>query len=120
MHPSSLPLCGHAYAVTKRGAARLVRLFRNPLYAYSRPVGEPRQMSSMISVRILILPTDHGFALLGSWGLTRQFSVYPSIVVQAKATASDLAPGTGAFEDFYLVDSALKRIQLLEESGGDL
>jgi len=101
LHPSGLPLCAHAYAVTKKSAARIVRLFRHPLYAYSRPI-------------------DHGFALLNAWGLTRQFSVYPSIVIQAKATASDLAPGNGAFEDFYLVDSALERIGLLEESSKDI
>jgi hypothetical protein len=97
LHPSNLPLCMHAYAVTKKSAARLVRLFRNPVYAYSRPI-------------------DHGFALLNAWGLTRQFSVYPSIVVQAKVTVSDLAPGNGAGEEFYLADSALKRIAQWEAS----
>jgi len=97
LHPSSLPMCGHAYAVTKKSAARIVRLFRNPAYAYSRPV-------------------DHGFALLNEWGLIHQFSVYPSIVIQSKATLSDIASGSGAVEDFYLVDSALERIAQWEAS----
>lgn len=104
--------------MTKKSAARIVRLFRHPLFAYSRPIGGPFQLSPSVSVNPI--SADHGFALLNAWGLTRQFSVYPSIVIQAKATASDLAPGNGAFEDFYLVDSALERIRLLEESGRDI
>ena len=40
IHPSRGALCGHAYVVTKKSAARIVRLFRNPVYAYSRPIGE--------------------------------------------------------------------------------
>jgi len=101
IHRSRHALCGHAYVVTKRSAARIVRLFRNPLYAYSRPI-------------------DHGFLLLNEWGLTRQFSVYPSIVTQSKSTLSDQAPGIGATEDFFLLDSALKRIALWEAGLRDL
>jgi hypothetical protein len=101
LHRSTHALCAHAYAVTKRSAARIVRLFRNPVYAYSRPI-------------------DHGFLYLNQWDLSRQFSVYPSIVTQAKVTVSDLAPGIGAGEDFFLVDSALKRIALWEAGTRDL
>jgi len=50
------------------------------------------------------------------WGLTRQLSVYPAIVTQAKNSASDAAAGVGGSEDFYLVDSALQRIAQWEAS----
>jgi hypothetical protein len=50
------------------------------------------------------------------WGLTRQLSVYPAIVTQAKISASDAAGGVGAEEPFFLVDSALQRIAQWEAS----
>jgi hypothetical protein len=120
LHPSSLPLCSHAYALTKKSAARIVRLFRNPLYAYSRPLGESRQVIRRTGYSIL-LNADHGFLYLYTWHLTRLFSVYPAIVTQSKVTESDIVPGIGAGEEFYLVDSALKRIAQWEASiSGDL
>lgn len=41
-------------------------------------------------------------------------------MTQAKVTVSDLAPGIGAGEDFFLVDSALNRIALWEAGTRDL
>ena len=40
LYPSNGPYCAHAYAVSKKSAAHLVRLLRTPLFAYSRPIGD--------------------------------------------------------------------------------
>lgn len=48
--PCRNALCAHAYAVTKRSAARIVRLFRNPVYAYSRPIGKPLLAASQSTI----------------------------------------------------------------------
>jgi len=81
----------------------------------------PSPLVLMIFAHIIVLRyPDHGFLYLNEWGLSRQFSVYPSIVTQAKVTVSDLAPGIGAGEDFFLVDSALRRIAMWEASRRDL
>lgn len=37
------PLCNHGYIVSRRGARRLVSLFRSPSFAYSRPHDQAKQ-----------------------------------------------------------------------------
>jgi len=92
LHPAQHALCTHAYAVSRLGAARLVRLLRMPLFAYSRPI-------------------DHAYIHLNWHGMINAFSVYPPVVVQSKATLSDIGQGTGPQEEFHLVDSALARVK---------
>ncbi|KAJ6498565.1 hypothetical protein C8R47DRAFT_1009721 [Mycena vitilis] len=96
LHPSTHTMCTHAYAVSKKGAARLVRMLRHPVFAYSRPI-------------------DHAYKFLNADPMFRQFSVYPAVVVQSKSSISDIGAGTGPNEDFYLVDSTLSRISAHEK-----
>lgn len=37
------PLCNHGYIVSRRGARRMVSLFRSPMFAYSRPHDQAKQ-----------------------------------------------------------------------------
>ncbi|KZP09602.1 hypothetical protein FIBSPDRAFT_938406 [Athelia psychrophila] len=92
LHRAQHTMCTHAYAVSKQGAARLVRLLRTPLFAYSRPI-------------------DHAYIHLNHHDIVKAFSIYPPIVVQSKTTLSDIGEGVGPEEDFYLVDSALARVR---------
>lgn len=49
--------------------------------------------------------------------LLNRFSVYPAIVVQEKLTASDINSDhdVGTRDSFWLVDSALERVKLLND-----
>jgi len=97
LYPSTSALCSHAYAVSKRSAAHLVRLLRSPLFAYS-------------------LPIDDAYVLLNSDKHINSLSVYPPIVIQSSTTTSDVSGGMGLvdFPDrrFSLMDSALERVRL--------
>ncbi|KAJ7030014.1 hypothetical protein C8F04DRAFT_1264362 [Mycena alexandri] len=79
LHPSTNPRCTNGYAVTRRGAQRLVRRLRTPAFAFSRPI-------------------DHAFAHIVE--LQRRppknakpgmhfFSVYPPVVVQQYTSRND-------------------------------
>ncbi|KAF7971859.1 hypothetical protein HWV62_19804 [Athelia sp. TMB] len=95
LYPSTMTMCTHGYAVSKKGAAALVRMLRTPLFAYSRPI-------------------DHAYTHLKWNGMLNQFSMYPAVVVQSKTTMSDIGDGTGPDEDFFLMDSALARVHAWE------
>ncbi|CAE7151322.1 unnamed protein product [Rhizoctonia solani] len=96
LHRSTHTMCTHAYAVSKRGARKLVRFLRSELVAYSRPI-------------------DHTFIHLGYHELIKIYSVLPAIVLQTKDNPSDIVPGTGGLKTEFLVDSVLERVQLLEK-----
>lgn len=95
LHPAAHVLCTHAYVVSKRSAARLIRLLRNPVFAYSRPI-------------------DWAYLRFKFTGRIKMYSVFPQIVIQAKNTESDI--GGGAPEEAELVDSALERVAILEKT----
>ncbi|CAE6441309.1 unnamed protein product [Rhizoctonia solani] len=96
LHRSTHTMCTHAYAVSKRGARKLVRFLRSEHFAYSRPI-------------------DHTFIHLGYHELIKIYSVLPAIVLQTKDNPSDIDGGTGGLKTEFLVDSALERVQLLEK-----
>jgi hypothetical protein len=88
-------LCNHAYAISLKGATKILRYFRSPDYAFSRPI-------------------DHGYKDLIQMHMLKSFSVYPAVAVQTKAGISDIV---GGIETVWkakegLVDSTLERIEL--------
>ena len=88
-------LCSHAYALSLRGATKVLRHFRSPDYAYSRPV-------------------DHGMNDLIQMHFLNSYSFYPPVAVQTKAGISDI---TNTIEADWkkkegLVDSTLERIEM--------
>jgi len=93
IYPSEGNYCTHAYAVSKKSAARLVRLLRNPLFAYSRPI-------------------DHAYIHLASKKYVKHFSLHPPPIIQSGITESDVSGmGSGGY---FLMDSALERVKLWE------
>ncbi|EIN08813.1 hypothetical protein PUNSTDRAFT_67499 [Punctularia strigosozonata HHB-11173 SS5] len=74
LHPSHAPKCTHAYALSRTGARRLWAHLRYAPFAYSRAL-------------------DQAIAWLVSSGRLSAFSVVPSLVVQMKIGASDVAQG---------------------------
>jgi len=88
-------LCNHAYVVSLAGATKMLRYFRSPDYAYSRPV-------------------DHGYKDLIQMHKLVSVSVYPPVAVQTKTGLSDIV---GTIETTWkrkegLVDSTLERVEL--------
>ena len=91
LHPSRAPKCTHAYAVTRRGALKLVQHLRYPPFAFSRAL-------------------DQAYAWLVMSGRINSYSVVPSIVVQRKVTWSDVDEGTAGLGSEWkdtLVDGIL-------------
>lgn len=117
LYPSTFTMCTHGYAVSKKGAAALVRMLRTPLFAYSRPIGA--SLPHPLPKRAHSLCPDHAYAYLHGEGMLGQFSMYPAVVVQSKRTMSDIGDGTGPQEDFFLMDSALARVRAWEEGQSD-
>ncbi|KAF8060809.1 hypothetical protein FPV67DRAFT_1564120 [Lyophyllum atratum] len=77
IHPSSNPLCTHAYALSRSGARRLLLHLRYPLFAYSRSI-------------------DKAISWLIQSGRLRSYSIVPSVVVQRKTGRSDIMAGKGS------------------------
>ncbi|KAH7330704.1 hypothetical protein B0J17DRAFT_722387 [Rhizoctonia solani] len=77
LHPSHSPKCTHAYALSRKGARRLVQLLRDPSVAYGRPL-------------------DAAFLDLVQSNLVNAYSVHPSVIIQTKDTPSDIFPGNGS------------------------
>ncbi|KAH9813358.1 hypothetical protein DFH28DRAFT_897227 [Melampsora americana] len=88
LRPAFAPKCNHAYAVSKRGARKLIRHLRSPAFAYSRPF-DKAILHLILTERI------------------KAFSFYPSIVVQTKDLISDIAGGNGSSWKDSLENSAL-------------
>ncbi|KAJ1310782.1 hypothetical protein OPQ81_009303 [Rhizoctonia solani] len=76
LHPSHSPKCTHAYALSRKGARRLVQLLRDPSVAYGRPL-------------------DAALLDLIQSNLVDAYSVHPSVIIQTKDTPSDIFPGNG-------------------------
>ncbi|KAH9824725.1 hypothetical protein DFH28DRAFT_1046786 [Melampsora americana] len=87
LRPAFAPKCNHAYAVSKRGARKLIRHLRSPAFAYSRPFD--RAISHLILTERI-----------------KAFSFY-SIVVQTKDLIFDIAGGNGSSWKDSLENSAL-------------
>ncbi|KAG2023913.1 hypothetical protein CC2G_001516 [Coprinopsis cinerea AmutBmut pab1-1] len=77
LHPSNGPKCTHAYALSYRGARRLLLHLRYPPFAYSRAI-------------------DQAISWLITSGRLKSYSVVPSLVVQRKIQTSDIGSGTGS------------------------
>ncbi|EJT99078.1 hypothetical protein DACRYDRAFT_82988 [Dacryopinax primogenitus] len=98
IRPSYTPKCTHAYAVSRRGAYRLIRHLRAPAFAYSRAL-------------------DQAYVYLIQRKRIKAFSFYPSIAIQTKDLSSDIFPGNGSSWRDLLADSTMERIQLVQEHG---
>ncbi|EIW77938.1 hypothetical protein CONPUDRAFT_139047 [Coniophora puteana RWD-64-598 SS2] len=99
-------LCLHGYALSRKGARRLLTLLRSADYAYSRPV-------------------DHAVKDLVQMHMMQSYSAYPPLVVQRKEDRSDIVGAVP--EDFArewkavegdLADSTVERIRAYEEMEG--
>ncbi|KAG0151959.1 hypothetical protein CROQUDRAFT_650533 [Cronartium quercuum f. sp. fusiforme G11] len=88
LRPAFAPKCNHAYAVSKRGARKLIRHLRSPAFAYSRPF-------------------DKAILHLIATERINAFSFHPSIVIQTKDLISDIAGGNGSRWKDELQNSAL-------------
>lgn len=94
-------LCNHAYAVSLAGATKILRYFRSPDYAFSRPV-------------------DHAYKDLIQMHFLKSISVYPAVAIQTKAGISDIVGGieTGWKSKEGLVDSTLERVEMYRNQTG--
>lgn len=92
LHPSHSPKCTHAYALSRKGARRLVHLLRDPFIAYSRPL-------------------DTAFLELIQSNRLNAYSVHPSVIIQTKDTPSDIFPGNGSRWRDVLQKSALESVR---------
>jgi len=97
LRPTKHTLCTHGYAVSLRGATRLLRYLRSPDYAFSRPI-------------------DHAIKDLYQMHDIKSYSIYPPVVVQTKSDVSDI---TGTVETHWkvkeaLVDSTVERLAMLK------
>ncbi|KXN83351.1 hypothetical protein AN958_01546 [Leucoagaricus sp. SymC.cos] len=97
LHPSNMPKCTHAYAVSKRGARRLLAYLRYPPFAYSRAV-------------------DQAISWLIETGKIKSYTVVPSLIIQTKEDNSDISPGTGGGWPERLVNGVLTGQPLDDES----
>lgn len=76
IHPSHAPKCTHAYAVSTKGARKLLHHLLYPPFAYSRAL-------------------DQAMAWLVQSKRLKGYSLVPSVVVQSKSTRSDVMKGAG-------------------------
>ncbi|KAM5534390.1 hypothetical protein V8D89_011983, partial [Ganoderma adspersum] len=74
LHPSFAPKCTHAYALSHRGAHRLLQHLLHPPFSYSRAL-------------------DQAFSWLVESNRLKAFSLVPSIVIQRKMDKSDIDGG---------------------------
>jgi len=94
-------LCTHGYAVSRKGARKILKLLRSADYAYSKPI-------------------DHGLKDLVQQHLLKSYSAYPPLVVQRKEDISDII-GNATFNwswndvEGELVDSSVARIRAHEQ-----
>ncbi|KAM0747280.1 hypothetical protein T439DRAFT_329028 [Meredithblackwellia eburnea MCA 4105] len=91
LHKATSPKCLHGWAVSKKGAARLLSLLNNPWSAYATAVDVA--VPSFIADRLL-----------------KSFSVEPPIIIQRKDGPSDLKTGSGTKWRGLLRDSTFERI----------
>ncbi|GAA5905599.1 uncharacterized protein JCM6883_005383 [Sporobolomyces salmoneus] len=91
LHPSTGPMCLHAYALSLSGAKRLLSYLSSPWLAYQSAVD-------------LAIPTLIHFDLINS------FTVTPPLIVQRKDGKSDLRKGKGSSWRGLLRDSTWERV----------
>ncbi|KAJ7188764.1 hypothetical protein C8R46DRAFT_1205896 [Mycena filopes] len=95
LRPSTDPRCTHGYAVTRRGAQRLVRRLRTSAFAFSRPIARAFARVNELE-RTATKNAKPGM---------RFFSVYPPVVVQRYTSRNDTHVET-------LEDSTRERMEL--------
>ena len=71
LHPSYSPQCTHAYALSTRGARRLLEYLRHPAFAYSRAI-------------------DQAIAWLVRRGHLKSYSIVPPVAIQTREGRSDI------------------------------
>jgi GR25 family glycosyltransferase involved in LPS biosynthesis len=98
LHETFHTLCTHGYAVSLKGATKILRYLRSPDYALSKPI-------------------DHALKDLVQMHKIKSWSVFPPVVVQTKSDISDIVNGLDlAWKEKSheaLVDSTLDRIALI-------
>ncbi|KAM0791918.1 hypothetical protein ACM66B_004172 [Microbotryomycetes sp. NB124-2] len=92
LHQSTAPLCLHGYAVTNKGAERILSLLNNPWSAYQTAV-------------------DTAVPSFIQFGLINSFSVEPPLIIQRKDGPSDIQQGIGSIWKGLLMDSTVDRIR---------
>ncbi|GAA6050978.1 hypothetical protein JCM3770_005352 [Rhodotorula araucariae] len=122
LHRSTAPMCLHGYAVTARGARRLLALLLDPWRAYSAAVDA--LVPSLLHVQRALSPAalalarerarerdddDDASVVVGV--ALESWTVAPPLVVQRKEGPSDLQGGTGSAWRGVLRDSTVERIR---------
>lgn len=101
IHDTWHPLCTHAYAVSLRGASKILRYLRSPDFAYGAPIDEA--LKDLIQMH-----------RIKSW------SVYPPVVIQTKKDLSEIEGASDNNANWSpregLVDSTLGRIALWQNA----
>ena len=132
LHPSFTPKCTHAYAVSRSGAARIIRHLRSTaaglfMRSSSTENGTDRTVEtetgsqgSAHKVRLSMhglsfaygRALDQAFVRLIQGRRISAFSIIPSVVVQTKESPSDITPGgNGSSWRDVVRDSALTRLR---------
>ncbi|GAA6003057.1 uncharacterized protein JCM10292_000316 [Rhodotorula paludigena] len=106
VHRSTGPMCLHGYAVTSRGARRLLAHLLSPWSAFSSAV-------DLVIPTLLHVQDELPAALARAHPhpLASSFSIVPPLVVQRKDGPSDLQTGTGSPWRGVLRDSTVERIK---------
>ncbi|GAA5968542.1 hypothetical protein JCM8115_004210 [Rhodotorula mucilaginosa] len=98
LHRSTGPMCLHGYALTARGAHRLLSHMLDPWSAFSTAVD-------------LVIPSLLHIQSRVRSRLLESFSVVPPLIVQRKDGPSDLQRGNGSKWRGLLRDSTVERIR---------
>lgn len=101
LHRSTGPMCLHGYALTARGAHRLLSHMLDPWSAFSTAI------DLVIPSLLHIQSQSHHVPPL----LLESFSVVPPLIVQRKDGPSDLQRGNGSKWRGLLRDSTVERIR---------
>lgn len=136
LHPSFAPKCTHAYAISRTGAARLVKHLRSTSTSLDRsasathdPKKNPndthrsRTLRHRSKSRSKLARSARGLGFAYGRALDQAFvhliqdrrisafSIVPSVVVQTKESPSDITDGNGSSWRDTLRDSGLQRLR---------
>lgn len=140
LHPSFTPKCTHAYAISRSGAARIIRHLRSTSLGLFTPLSSNKNKNDTTAERSTgsqdsdfthrhvptqrVQPTisgpsfaygralDQAFVRLIQGRRISAFSIVPSIAIQTKESPSDITPrGNGSTWRDVLRDSALTRLR---------
>ncbi|GAA5989023.1 hypothetical protein JCM10908_006274 [Rhodotorula pacifica] len=124
LHRSTAPMCLHGYALTSRGAHRLLQAMLDPWSAFSTAVDlvipsllhiQARHPGLRRAAASATKKENEKEETGGGGELIKSFSITPPLIVQRKDGPSDLQKGNGSRWRGLLRDSTVRRIRRDEE-----